>query len=500
MTDDKVLEFPKSAAERQALAKARQDRERRRLVNAFIDESGQGLFNTPDGVAYADLIIEGCRQTWAVRSKQFRFAYCKYLQREIDRLTDAGSVAALMLKASLNRRRINETIEDFEMRALTSETEREVHLRVASHSGDLYVDLCDRDWHVIRITGAGWQVVQSPPVRFRRSPGMLPLPFPERGTPIGALRPFLNVTDVDFTLVVAFILAALRDRGPYPILVLNGEQGTAKSTAARIVRGLTDPSSVPLSTLPPSSRDLFVAANNSRVLSFENISKLSSGLSDNLCRLATGGGYRIRTNYENTTETLFAATRPIILNGIANFIVRGDLQDRSIVLSLAPIANRVTESELYADFEQRRAGIFGALLDLIVQGVAMLPGTRLREWQTSRFGRWRVGSTVLRRLIRPIIRPPSRPCWSMMPWRRHCGRRCETSGSARQRNCWIYSAPPQGSRIARPSRRRWRGSRRCYAQLASASRTSGRANGALSGSRDDDARDAQFRTPASRSS
>jgi hypothetical protein len=227
MTDDKVLEFPKSAAERQALAKARQDRERRRLVNAFIDESGQGLFNTPDGVAYADLIIEGCRQTWAVRSKQFRFAYCKYLQREIDRLTDAGSVAALMLKASLNRRRINETIEDFEMRALTSETEREVHLRVASHSGDLYVDLCDRDWHVIRITGAGWQVVQSPPVRFRRSPGMLPLPFPERGTPIGALRPFLNVTDVDFTLVVAFILAALRDRGPYPILVLNGEQGTA---------------------------------------------------------------------------------------------------------------------------------------------------------------------------------------------------------------------------------------------------------------------------------
>jgi hypothetical protein len=379
MTDDKVLEFPKSAAERQALAKARQDRERRRLVNAFIDESGQGLFNTPDGVAYADLIIEGCRQTWAVRSKQFRFAYCKYLQREIDRLTDAGSVAALMLKASLNRRRINETIEDFEMRALTSETEREVHLRVASHSGDLYVDLCDRDWHVIRITGAGWQVVQSPPVRFRRSPGMLPLPFPERGTPIGALRPFLNVTDVDFTLVVAFILAALRDRGPYPILVLNGEQGTAKSTAARIVRGLTDPSSVPLSTLPPSSRDLFVAANNSRVLSFENISKLSSGLSDNLCRLATGGGYRIRTNYENTTETLFAATRPIILNGIANFIVRGDLQDRSIVLSLAPIANRVTESELYADFEQRRAGIFGALLDLMVQGVAMLPGTRLTD-------------------------------------------------------------------------------------------------------------------------
>jgi hypothetical protein len=206
---------------------------------------------------------------------------------------------------------------------------------------------------------------------------MLPLPFPERGTPISALRPFLNVTDADFTLVVAFILAALRDRGPYPILVLTGEQGTAKSTAARIVRNLIDPSSVPLSTLPPSSRDLFVAASNSRVLSFENISKLSPGLSDNLCRLATGGGYRIRKLYENADETLFDAMRPIILNGIGNFIVRGDLQDRSIVLPLAPISNRITESELYRDFERQRAGIFGALLDLLVRGVRMLPETKL---------------------------------------------------------------------------------------------------------------------------
>ena len=88
---------------------------------------------------------------------------------------------------------------------------------------------------------------------------------------------FLMSGTKHFTLVVVFLLAALRDRGPYPILVLNGEQGTAKSTFARIVRSLTDPSSVPLSSLPPSGRDLFIAANNSHVQSFDNISKLSIG-------------------------------------------------------------------------------------------------------------------------------------------------------------------------------------------------------------------------------
>jgi hypothetical protein len=81
--DDNVFEFPKTAAERQALAKAKRDRERQRLINQFVDETGQGLFHTPGGIAYADLIIEGCRQTWPIKSKQFRFAYCKYIRSQV---------------------------------------------------------------------------------------------------------------------------------------------------------------------------------------------------------------------------------------------------------------------------------------------------------------------------------------------------------------------------------------------------------------------------------
>jgi hypothetical protein len=375
---DKVVEFPKTAAERNALRKVKQDQEKQKLISQFIDESGNGLFHTPDDVAYADLFIGGCRQTWPIRSNQFRFAYIRYLKTQIEQAADKGLLQAILLQASLSKRHVNAAIEEFELRAITSSTVREVHLRVASDSGDLYIDLCDPDWHAIRITGAGWQVVQSPPVRFRRTPGMLPLPLPERGTSISALRPFLNVKDdADFTLVVAYLLAALRDRGPYPILVLNGEQGSAKSTFARIIRSLTDPNVVALSTLPPSGRDLFIAANNARLLAFENISKLSPALSDNICRLSTGGGFRIRKLYANSDETLLTAVRPIVLDGISNFVTRGDLQDRAIVLPLAPISHRMTEGDLYAAFELIRPGIFGALLDLLVCGVRQLPETKL---------------------------------------------------------------------------------------------------------------------------
>jgi hypothetical protein len=264
------------------------------------------------------------------------------------------------------------------MKAQATETEREVYVRVARDHGDLYIDLCNRDWQAIRVTAAGWQIVDAPPVRFRRTPGMLELPHPQRGTSIGELRRFLNIrNEHDFTLVVAYLLAALSPEGPYPILVLNGEQGTAKSTFARIVRSLVDPSSVPLSTLPATIRELFITARNTHIQSFENISKLSDRMSDALCALATGAGYRPRKNYTDWEEALMNSCRPIIANGIANFVTRGDLQDRSIVLLLALISDRKTEKELFAEFERKRPGIFGALLDLLVYGVRMLPETKL---------------------------------------------------------------------------------------------------------------------------
>ena len=70
------------------------------------------------------------------------------------------------------------------------------------------------------------------------------------------------------------------------MLVLNGEQGTAKSTCTRLLRLLVDPNSVPLRTKPRSEQDLFISANNGHVLAFDNLSGLSAELSDALCRLA----------------------------------------------------------------------------------------------------------------------------------------------------------------------------------------------------------------------
>lgn len=217
-------------------------------------------------------------------------------------------------------------------------------------------------------------------MRFRRTTGMQPLPVPTRGGSIETLRTFLNVqTNRDFTLVVAWTLAVLRNQGPYPVLVLSGEQGSAKSTFSAILRSLLDPNTAPLRALPREDRDLFIAANNGPVLAFDNVSGLPSWISDTLCRLATGGGFAVRQLYTDQDEVLFDAARPIVLNGIEDIVSRPDLADRAIFLTLEPIPEerRRPEKELWTAFEVTRPQLLGTLFDAVCHGLKQLPETRL---------------------------------------------------------------------------------------------------------------------------
>jgi len=326
------------------------------------------LFHAPDGTGYADLNINGHRETWPIRAKGFR----RWLARRFFEQT-GGAPSSEALQSALNVIGAN---------AHFDAPERTVHVRVGGLDGRLYLDLADETWRAVEIDAAGWRVIDNPPVRFRRSAGMQPLPAPVAGGSVEALRSFLNVrSDADFVLVIAWALAVLRDRGPYPVLVLSGEQGSAKSTFSALLRALLDPNAAPLRALPRDDRDLFITAGNGHVLAFDNVSGLPAWISDTLCRLATGGGFAVRQLYSDQDEVLFDAARPVILNGIEDIVTRPDLADRALFLTLEPIPEerRRPEQELWAAFEAERARILGALLDAAAKGLAMRPYTRLAK-------------------------------------------------------------------------------------------------------------------------
>ena len=194
------------------------------------------------------------------------------------------------------------------------------------------------------------------------------------------LRTFLNISaEGDFVLIVCWLLACLRGKPPFPLLVLMGEQGSAKSTLAKFLRRLVDPNDAPLRALPKNERDLFISASNGYLLAYDNLSGLQAAMSDLLCTLSTGGGFSTRQLYTDEGEAIFKAARPILLNGIDDIVRRPDLADRAIFVSLEPIPDekRRTERELWGDFDTVAASVLGTLLDGLVTGLKRQAQVRL---------------------------------------------------------------------------------------------------------------------------
>jgi hypothetical protein len=146
------------------------------------------LFHTAIGTAYADLQIDGHRETWPIHSKRLQ----SWLRRRYYQATgDAPSAA--VLNAALNL---------LEARAQFEGPERTVHVRIAEHGERIYLDLADQAWRAAEIGPGGWRIVTEPPVRFRRPPGLLPLPIPQRGGSIEQLTSLLNLPGRDELVLI----------------------------------------------------------------------------------------------------------------------------------------------------------------------------------------------------------------------------------------------------------------------------------------------------------
>jgi hypothetical protein len=328
------------------------------------------LFHTPTLDAYATILVSDHLETWPLKSKGFK----QWLTRRYYEQTQSAP----------GGQGLQDALGVLEAKARYEGPMQPVYIRLAEHEGAIFLDLANEHWEAVWITSTGWSITAAPPVKFRRSAGMLPLPTPVMGGTIDQLRPFLNLDPdrkQDWMMVVAWLLASLRARGPYPLLIFHGEQGTGKSWMERIMRALIDPNVSPLRGEPRNVQDLMISGLNAWVLAYDNLSRIPPWLSDALCRLATGGGFSTRELYADTDEVLIDVQRPVMLNGIEELATRADLLDRALLLDLPCISSRKmrTETDLWQRFETARPAILGALLTA-VSGALRRVGTTTIDW------------------------------------------------------------------------------------------------------------------------
>ena len=136
-----------------------------------------------------------------------------------------------------------------------------------------------------------------------------------------------------------------------------------------------------------------VTALNGWLLAYDNLTTIPGWMSDVLCQLVFGGGFSGRALYSNDERSIIHAQRPVMVNGIEDFVRRGDLRDRCVFLQLPPIlsANRRAENEFWRSFEADYPRILGGVLDLIVGALRALPSVHCPDLpRMADYARWGV--------------------------------------------------------------------------------------------------------------
>lgn len=235
------------------------------------------FFHSEKGEAFASFEAAQARQTERIRGSKFK----TYLIEWYFEMT--GKPAATDS--------INQAISVLEMLALRKGDQRKLDLRVSKYEGSFYYDLAEPQGRAVQISPSEVLLIDKPPSLFYRTAGMSAQVKPDFD---GKLSLFLNHIRLafksDYLLFLVYIVSCFIPGIPHPILVLSGEKGAAKSTTARMIRSIVDPSAVSAMTMPSGIRDLALNLSNNYMPCYDNIDFISAEKSDMLCTASTGGG------------------------------------------------------------------------------------------------------------------------------------------------------------------------------------------------------------------
>jgi hypothetical protein len=341
------------------------------LLIAVAQDRAEFFRSEEDGETYASFLHDGVRVSCAVASRFFKAFLVRAHLEVVGRPPSTANVSEAAITL--------DTMAVFDAPTLP------VALRVGGHPGDrLYLDLGDSTWKVVETSCDGWLVKDAAEssIRFRRSATTRPLPVPAAGGSPDDLRPFINYeTEDDWRLLLSYLLFCFQPRGPFPVLVMQGEHGSAKSTTTKVLRRLVDPSQYPLLRFSGRPDDFFYFAEHSALLALDNLSGLSKEASDALCGVSTGTGDARRKLYTDDELHGFNGCRPVILNGIDDMATRADLASRTITIKLPAIdsGRRRQESQFWQAFEEAHPKILGALLSALSATLRTLPAVTLGD-------------------------------------------------------------------------------------------------------------------------
>ena len=366
MEDWELIKITKSAAKYEpgttdTTADSGKNETQAQLLLSIAESIGAEYFRSDTGDLFAAIPVNEHREISALDSKGFstwiQRLYYKKVNRPVGSEAVKQALAVLMAKAQYD-----------------CETPVTLHTRVAGDSREIWYDLSNEKWQTVRITPEKWEIVDNPPLMFRRYKHQKAQITPIPG---GDVRKILNHVNLkgNEVLFLCWLISCFVPSIPHAMPIFYGEKGAAKSTACEFTKAVIDPSTLETLTLQNDPRTLVVNFQQHWYLAFDNVSYINADTSDALCRAITGGGIQQRKLHTNEEDVIFSFRRCLAVNGINNAATRPDLLDRSILLELQRLSEseRRELSEIKAAFEADLPAILGGIFDTLSKAMVFMP-------------------------------------------------------------------------------------------------------------------------------
>lgn len=343
----KLINYSKSDDKRKSQA----DR-----IIEMIDDEDIEFFHDQYKDTFAAIEVNDHQEIWPLKSRNFK----RFLSR-LFYVTESKAPATNAIASALGV---------LEGRAVFEGKLYKLHNRVARVGNTIYYDLTNEKWQAAKIDEKGWEIVDKPPILFRRYAHQAPQVLPDKthNLYLHELMRYINLQDKDSKLlIIVYTVTALVPDIPHVIPILYGAQGSAKSTLFKMIKMLIDPSVIELLTFPRDTKEMVQKLSHHWAAFFDNVTILPDWLSDTLCRAVTGDGFSKRELFTDDDDIIYSFIRCVGLNGISVAANKPDLLDRGMMIKMESISKgqRKQERKLRQQFERVRPALLAALFTAV---------------------------------------------------------------------------------------------------------------------------------------
>jgi len=318
------------------------------------------LFTDQFDIAHAALAVNAHTEILPLKSSRFKNWLARLAYKEGSLVVDTQT--------------IKDVTGILTAKALFEGEQKSLALRVATikDSGNWYYDLTNSKWEFVEITNREWNIVSDGLIIFHRY-SQLPQAYPSKEYPSDIFDKFMDILNISGNenrlLLKVYIISMFIPEIPKVILMLHGEQGSAKTTLEELIKMLVDPSIAKTFAFPRDVNEFIQQLSHNYVTFYDNISIIKDWISDLLCRAATGSAFSKRMLYTDDEDFIYSLKRCVGFNGINLGASKADLLDRGVIIQLERVRKdkwRKIE-DIWKEFEQIRPQLLGYIFDILVK-------------------------------------------------------------------------------------------------------------------------------------